>query len=123
MKPSTPNERLNWSATQGEIDQIRNTWLKHVENEVPENLNVEAAIETMTDDCLYEIVEKGIVLEGHDGAREFYRQFFGAFPDVEFELLDVSVGPQGVFGCANMTATMKQPFFGIQPPSDGKKIH
>ncbi len=123
MKPSSPDERLNWTATQEEIDEIRALWLQHVENEVPENLNIEAAIETMTDDCLYEIVEKGIVLEGHDGAREFYRMFFGAFPDVEFELLDVAVGPQGVFGCANMTATMKTPFAGYDPPADRQKIY
>ena len=36
----------------------------------------------------------------HAGARAFYTELFGAFPDNRFALTDIVIGPQGVFEAA-----------------------
>ena len=46
-------------------------------------------LETLTEDCVYEVVPTGQRWQGHDGARAFYQTFLGAFPDVTFELVDI----------------------------------
>lgn len=111
MFSSTPEERLNREVTQAQYDKIKNSWIKHVTEEAKGN--IDGVLETMTSDCLYEIVETGELWEGHDGAREFYKTLAAAVPDAAFELLDIVIGPQGVFGVANMTGNQKLPFAGL----------
>jgi predicted ester cyclase len=110
MFSSTPDERLNMEVTQTQYDKIRSSWVKHVTDEAKGD--IDGLLETMTSDCMYEIVQTGEIWEGHEGAREFYKSLMKAVPDAEFELLDIVVGPQGVFGAANMTGTQKFPFAG-----------
>ncbi len=110
MFSSTPDERLNWEVTQEQYDYIKNLWIKHVTNEAEGN--IDAVLTTMTDDCVYEIVETGEKWIGHEGARTFYDTLTKAVPDAAFELLDIAIGPQGVLGIANMRGTQKAPFAG-----------
>ena len=52
---------------------------------------------------------------GHAGARAFYTELFGAFPDNAFALTDIVVGPQGVFEVATLTGTNLGPWAGTAP--------
>jgi predicted ester cyclase len=70
-------------------------------------------IETLTDDCVYEVVPTGQRWQGHDGARAFYEEFLTAFPDVHFALQDIVIGPQGVIEVAEMTGTHQGPWSGL----------
>ena len=57
---------------------------------------------------------------GHAGARAFYAELFGAFPDNAFELTEIVVGPQGVFEVATLTGTNQGPWAGA--PASGLPI-
>ena len=114
MMPTTIQERLAWKITPELHDTIRRLWIKHSIAE--DKRDLQGLIDTLTEDCVYEIPATGQRWEGHDGAREFYTSFLGAFPDVKFDLTDIVIGPQGVFEVAQMTGTSKGPWAG-QPPS------
>ena len=62
-------------------------------------------ISTLTPDCVYELVQTGHRWEGHEGAARFYTELLTAFPDIQFDLTDIVIGPQGVCEEANVTAT------------------
>jgi predicted ester cyclase len=77
-------------------------------------------IDTLSADCVYEIVPTGQRWEGHDGARNFYLSFLGAFPDVKFQMTDIVIGPQGVIEVTEMTGTHKGSWMGVAPT--GKRV-
>ncbi len=101
--PATIQERLAWKITPELHETIRRLWIKHSIAE--DKRDLQGLIDTLTEDCVYEIPATGQRWEGHDGARLFYTTFLGAFPDVKFELTDIVIGPQGVFEAAQMTGT------------------
>jgi len=107
--------RLSLKATPEEHDAIRRLWIDHSKAE--DSRNLDGLIATLTPDCVYEIVPTGQRWEGHGGARRFYTEFLGAFPDVKFDLTDIVIGPQGVFEVANMTGTHTGPWPGAPPPT------
>jgi hypothetical protein len=72
-------------------------------------------ISTLTPDCVYEIVQTGHRWEGHDGAVRFYTELLTAFPDIDFELTNIVIGPQGVCEEAKVTATQQAPWLGVGP--------
>src|SRR5262249_7805461 len=72
-------------------------------------------LDTLTEDCVYEVVPTGQRWEGHEGARAFYESFLTAFPDVRFRLVDIVIGPQGVIEVAEMTGTHQAPWAGVAP--------
>ena len=74
-----------------------------------------ASIATLAPDCVYEIVPTGQRWEGHDGARAFYTELFGAFPDNAFALSEIVIGPQGAFEVATLTGTNTGPWAGVAP--------
>src|SRR6185503_19070704 len=110
---STIQERLSWTITPELHDKIRRLWIEHSKAE--DGRDLEGLIATLSEDCVYEIVGTGRRWEGHDGAREFYTSFLGAFPDVKFRLTDIVIGPQGVFEVAEMTATQQKNWLGVPP--------
>jgi predicted ester cyclase len=75
-------------------------------------------IATLTPDCVYELVQTGHRWEGHDGAARFYTELLTAFPDINFDLADIVIGPQGVFEEATVTATQQAPWLGVPPRED-----
>jgi predicted ester cyclase len=101
----TIRDRLNRPITPELYDKIRRLWIKHSIAE--DKRDLQGLIDTLTDDCVYEVVPTGQRWQGHDGARTFYLTFLGAFPDVKFDLEDIVIGPQGVFEVAKMTGTHK----------------
>jgi hypothetical protein len=72
-------------------------------------------ISTLTPDCVYELVQTGHRWEGHEGAASFYTELLTAFPDINFALTDIVIGPQGVCEAANVTATQQAPWQGVGP--------
>jgi len=96
-------QRLALPVTPELYEGIRRLWIAHSKAE--DGRDLDGLIATLADDCVYELVPTGQRWQGHAGAREFYRTFLGAFPDVHFAMTDIVVGPQGVFEVATMTGT------------------
>jgi uncharacterized protein (TIGR02246 family) len=111
-------ERLNWEIDAQEYQAIRRLWINHSRAEDARDLH--GLIDTLSEDCVYEIVPTGQRWEGHDGARNFYRSFLQAFPDVKFDLQDIVIGPQGVIEVTRMTGTHRGKWAGIEPT--GKQV-
>ncbi len=102
-----------------EYHEIRRLWQIHSIAE--DRRDIPGLISTLTEDCRYELVQTGDHWDGHDGARRFYTEMLGAFPDVHFELQNIVIGPQGVFEEAHVTGTHVGRWLHFPPPS-GKRI-
>ena len=113
MTATTIQERLGLTITPDLYETIRRLWIKHSKAE--DKRDLQGLIDTLTEDCVYEIVPTGHRWEGHDGSRQFYTTFLGAFPDVKFDLTEIVIGPQGVFEVAQMTGTQLGPWLGSEP--------
>jgi predicted ester cyclase len=96
-----------------EYDEIRELWKKHSIAE--DNRDLPGLISTLTEDCVYELVQTGHRWEGHKGAARFYGGLLGAFPDIDFQLSDIVIGPQGVGEEADVTGTHEAEWLGIPP--------
>lgn len=86
--------------------EIRELWKKHSLAE--DARDVPGLLSTLTEDCAYELVPTGTRWEGHAGATRFYTELLTAFPDVDFHLQEIVIGPQGVFEVAAVTATHRE---------------
>jgi ketosteroid isomerase-like protein len=86
-----------------EIEAIRELWKQHSKAE--DARDIAGLLATLTDDCVYEIAGTPNRWEGHEGATQFYTGLLTAFPDIDFRLTDIVVGPQGVCEEARVTAT------------------
>jgi predicted ester cyclase len=106
-------DRLNWEPDPGTYQAIRRLWINHSKAEDARDL--QGLIDTLSRDCVYEIVPSGKRWEGHAGARAFYTSFLGAFPDVHFDLQDIVIGPQGVIEITRMTGTHRATWGGLPP--------
>ena len=109
----TIQARLGRSFDPAELRRIKRLWVRHSIAE--ERRDIEGLITTLSPECVYEIVPTGQRWEGHAGARAFYGELFGAFPDNAFALSDIVVGPQGVFEVATLTGTNLGPWAGAEP--------
>ena len=106
-------ELLRREPAHDEYGEIRDLWKRHSIAE--ENRDLPGLIATLTDDCVYELVQTGHRWEGHEGAARFYAGLLGAFPDVDFQLSDIVIGPQGVCEEADVAGTHKGEWLGIPP--------
>ena len=106
-------DRLKWPISTELYDKIRRLWIRHSIAE--DGRDLPGLIATLTEDCVYEVVPTGQRWRGHDGARQFYLSFLGAFPDVKFDLEEIVIGPQGVFEVARMTGTHQGQWAGLAP--------
>jgi predicted ester cyclase len=113
METGTIQEQLSWDVTPELYQQIRALWIKHSKAE--DGRDLEGLISTLSPDCVYAIIPTGQRWEGHDGARQFYLSFLGAFPDVKFNMSDIVIGPQGVIEVTEMVGTHKGPWAGVEP--------
>ena len=108
---TTPiRERLNWEPDADAYRAIRRLWIDHSKAEDARDLA--GLIDTLANDCVYEIAPTGEKWVGHAGARAFYTSFLGAFPDVKFDLQDIVIGPQGVIEITRMTGTNRATWAG-----------
>jgi predicted ester cyclase len=115
---TTIRERLAWNSTPELHQTIKRLWIKHSIAE--DKRDLQGLIDTLAEDCVYEVMPTGQRWEGHAGARQFYTTFLGAFPDVHFDLQDIVIGPQGVIEIAIMRGTHQGMWAGID--ATGKAV-
>ncbi len=116
---TTVQEQLARDVTPELYEKIRRLWISHSIAE--DNRNLQGLIDTLSENCVYEIIPTGQRWEGHDGARNFYLSFLGAFPDVKFNMTEIVIGPQGVFEVTTLTGTHEGVWGGLEPT--GNKVH
>ena len=105
--------RLGRTFDPAELRRIKRLWVRHSIAE--DRRDIDGLIATLGPDCVYEVVPTGQRWVGHAGARAFYTELFGAFPDNAFALSDIVIGPQGVFEVATLTGTNAGPWGGAPP--------
>jgi SnoaL-like domain len=103
---SDVRELLRRPVDSTEYEAIRELWKRHSKAE--DQRDLPGLLSTLTEDCVYEIVGTEHVWEGHEGAARFYGGLLGAFPDIDFQLTDIVIGPQGVVEEADVTGTHEQ---------------
>ena len=106
-------ERLGRPFDPAELRRIKRLWVRHSIAE--DRRDIDGLLATLAPDCVYEIAVTGQRWDGHAGARAFYTELFGAFPDNAFALSEIVIGPQGVFEVATLTGTNQGPWAGTQP--------
>ncbi len=106
------------SRTPDDYAEIRELWKSHSLAE--DARDIPGLMATLTSDCVYELVETGHRWEGHAGATAFYTELLTAFPDIDFALTSIVIGPQGVCEEAVTKGTHLGPWLGIEPT--GKEI-
>ncbi len=116
--PDDVRARLGRGFAPAELRAIKRLWVRHSIAE--DRRDIDGLVATLAPTCVYEIVPTGQRWEGHAGARAFYTELFGAFPDNRFALTDIVVGPQGVFEAARLTGTNTGPWAGA--PASGLPV-
>ena len=96
-------EQLRRRVTPDLYRDIRRLWKTHVTAE--DARDIPTILTTLTEDCLFEVVQTGARWQGHDGAARFHTELFAAFPDIRFRLANIVIGPQGVYQEINVQAT------------------
>ena len=109
-------ELLRRPTDPAEHDAIRELWKAHSIAE--DNRDLPGLIATLTEDCVYTVSGTGARWEGHEGAARFYTELLTAFPDIQFSLDYIVIGPQGVCEEAIVTATHEGPWLGAEPTGE-----
>ena len=109
-------DQVRLDPTAAEHDEIRELWKKHSIAE--DSRDLPGLISTLTDDCVYELVQTGHRWEGHEGAARFYMGLLSAFPDIHFDLTDIVICPQGVYEEAEVTGTHEADWLGFPPSGE-----
>ncbi len=109
-------ELIRRDVSPAEHDEIRELWKRHSIAE--DERDLPGLISTLTDDCVYELVQTGHRWEGHEGAARFYGELLSAFPDIHFDLTDIVIGPQGVSEEAAVTGTHEADWLGFAPSGE-----
>ena len=99
-----------------EHDAIRELWKRHSIAE--DNRDLPGLLATLTEDCVYQLVQTGHRWEGHEGAARFYAGLLGGFPDIDFQLTNIVIGPQGVCEEARVTGTHEAQWLDREPSGE-----
>lgn len=102
-----------------EYDAIRRLWMAHSIAE--DKRDIPGLMATLTDDCVYTVVNNGVSWHGKEGATRFYQQLLTSFPDIHFDLQQIVIGPQGVYEEAHVTATYEKKWLDLPEPN-GQQI-
>src|SRR5918992_5828672 len=116
VQHDTVVELLRRDLDPSEYAEIRELWKRHSIAE--DERDLAGLISTLTEDCVYELVQTGHRWEGHEGAARFYMELLSAFPDIDFVLTDIVIGPQGVCEEADVTATHQNEWLGFPPSGE-----
>lgn len=100
---------------ENEYRSIRQLWIAHSIAE--EAHDIPGLVATLTEDCVYTVVNKGVDWHGKAGAAQFYQHLLTAFPDVQFDLQNIVIGPQGVFEEAHATGTYQSQWLDMPSPA------
>jgi predicted ester cyclase len=115
---SDVRELLRRRVDPDEYEAIRELWKRHSKAE--DQRDLPGLLSTLTEDCVYEIVGTDHLWHGHEGAAGFYTGLLGAFPDIDFQLTDIVIGPQGVCEEADVTGTHEQDW--LDYPATGERV-
>jgi ketosteroid isomerase-like protein len=115
---SNVRELLSRPVDPAEYEAIRELWKRHSKAE--DQRDIAGLLSTLTEDCVYELVGTPHVWRGHEGATRFYGGLLGAFPDIDFQLTDIVIGPQGVCEEAQVTGTHEADW--IDFPASGQRV-
>jgi predicted ester cyclase len=113
---SDVRDLIRLDPTASEHDEIRELWKKHSIAE--DNRDLPGLIATLTENCVYKLVQTGHQWEGHEGAARFYMELLAAFPDIHFDLTDIVIGPQGVYEEADVSGTHEADWLGVPPSGE-----
>ena len=100
-KHSAAKEMLNRELDELEYQEIKDLWKAHSIAE--DNRDIDGLMATLTEDCRYEIPQIGKTYYDKTGATQFYHDLLGAFPDIDFRLTQIYIGPQGVVEAVSYT--------------------
>ena len=118
MEPKLRNEvipLLRRRVDQDEYRAIRQLWIAH---SIAEDAHdIPGLMATLTEECVYTVVNKGVDWHGKAGATQFYTQLLTAFPDIHFDLQNIVIGPQGVFEEAFVTGTYEAQWLDMPAPT------
>jgi predicted ester cyclase len=98
---------------------IRQLWIAHSLAE--DAHDIPGLMATLTEDCVYTVVNSGAIWQGKAGATRFYQQLLTAFPDIHFDLQNIVIGPQGVFEEAFVTGTYESQWLDMPSPG-GQRV-
>ncbi|MGE5462179.1 MAG: nuclear transport factor 2 family protein [Syntrophothermus sp.] len=98
-----------------EYRAIRQLWMAHSIAE--DSRDIPGLMATLTEDCIYTVVNKGVDWKGKAGATQFYTQLLTSFPDIHFDLQNIVIGPQGVFEEAHVTGTYQVQWLDLPAPN------
>ena len=102
-----------------EYRSIRQLWIAH---SIAEDAHdIPGLMATLTEDCVYTVINKGVEWHGKAGATQFYQQLLTSFPDIHFDLQNIVIGPQGVFEEAFVTGTYESQWLDMPAPT-GQRI-
>lgn len=94
---------------------IQRLWIAHSLAE--DAHDIPGLMATLTDDCVYTVVNKDVFWHGKEGATRFYQELLTAFPDIHFDLQHIVIGPQGVFEEAFVTSTYVAQWLDMPQPT------
>ena len=117
MKPNLRSaviKQLRRKVDADEYKAIRQLWMDHSIAE--DARDIPGLMATLTEDCVYTVVNGGVSWHRKEGATQFYQQLLTAFPDIHFDLQQIVIGPQGVFEEAHVTATYQSQWLDMPPP-------
>lgn len=97
-----------------EYRAIRRLWIAHSIAE--DTHDIPGLMATLTEDCVYTVVNRGASWHGKAGATQFYQHLLSAFPDIHFDLHNIVIGPQGVFEEAFATGTYESQWLDLPSP-------
>ncbi len=106
----------------GDIED-RNTRVAIEHFAAESNHDYEATLATLADDIEYRIIPGGLVMRGKGEATHFYRQWWGAFPDVNIQVERIVAAGEWVIVEASSTGTHLGPFMGIPPTGQKVQSH
>ena len=102
-----------------EYRSIRQLWIAH---SIAEDAHdIPGLMATLTEDCIYTVINKDVDWRGKAGATQFYQHLLTAFPDVHFDLQNIVIGPQGVFEEAYVSGTYQSQWLDMPPPT-GQRV-
>lgn len=116
MSDSNIRKWLRRRITPEKYEEIRRLWMAHSIAE--DKRDIPGLMATLTADCVYELPQAGRAWHGHEGATAFYTELLTAFPDIDFDLQNIVIGPQGVFEEAHVRGTHKGQWLDRAPTNE-----
>ena len=118
MEPQVKSEVIGLLRRRLDPDEyrsIRQLWMAHSVAE--DSRNIPGLMATLTEDCVYTVVNKGVEWHGKAGAMQFYKQLLTSFPDIHFDLQNIVIGPQGAFEEAHVNGTYEVQWLDLPAPA------